>query len=108
MPRALNLVPALRLDSLEIKVKVDGNPVLEDLAGDDTAGMLIVLTKPRMADVRIFDASRASLSRGDNRERKSTSGRIMNEFHNRPASRESSATVAASENLLESAQLAIA
>jgi hypothetical protein len=77
MPRLLNLVPALRHDSLDISVSDDGRPVLVVLKGADEDGIVIVRTKPRMADVRILELSKAFLSLAKSRERNFTSGLIM-------------------------------
>jgi hypothetical protein len=77
MPRLLNLVPALRHDSLDISVRDDGRPVLVVLKGADEDGIVIVRTKPRMADVRILELSKAFLSLAKSRERNFTSGLIM-------------------------------
>ncbi len=62
MPRLLNRVPALRHDSREINVKDEGNPELDVRIGADDKGIVMVRTKPRMADVKIRDASRADRS----------------------------------------------
>ena len=100
MPRALNRVPALRHDKRETRVNVDGKPVFDVRVGDDAAGILMVLTKPLMAEVNIFEESKAPRSLSDSLDLKSTNGCIMKEFHSKPELRESRATVASSENLL--------
>lgn len=63
MPLLLNLVPALRHDNRDISVKFEGKPVFIGLIGEDDIGIVIVSTNPRIAEVRILEASRASLSR---------------------------------------------
>jgi hypothetical protein len=62
MPRLLNRVPALKHESRDIKVKDDGRPVFDVLAGAEEGGIVIVRTNPRIADVRIPDLSRDFLS----------------------------------------------
>jgi hypothetical protein len=69
-------------------VILEGRPdALLDFRGAEARGTTIVRQNPRMADVRIRDASRASFSRRDKRDRKSTKGWIIYEFHRKPASR---------------------
>jgi hypothetical protein len=99
MPRALNLVPALLQDNREIRVSEEGNPDPRVLIGADEEGTVIVRAKPRMADVRIPEASKAAFSRGAKRDLKSTRGWIIYEFHRKPASRLSIDTVAESDDL---------
>lgn len=77
MPRALNLVPALLHDNREISVMADGKPDPGVLIGDEEEGTVIVSANPRMADVRIPDASSASFSFEASRDLKSTKGWIM-------------------------------
>ena len=62
MPRALNLVPALREESLEIIVREDDKFDGVRFSGAEDAGIVRVLTKPRMTEVSIREQSRASLS----------------------------------------------
>ena len=99
MPRALNLVPALLHDNRDIKVMDDGRPDRGALMGDEDEGTVIVSANPRIADVRMPEASSASFSLGANRDLKSTRGWIIYEFHRKPASRLSIDTVAASVDL---------
>jgi hypothetical protein len=56
-------------------------PLLAALRGDALCGMVMVLQKPRIADVRIREASSASRSEAISRERNCTNGLIMKEFH---------------------------
>jgi hypothetical protein len=55
--------------------------------GADAEGIVMVRTKPRMADVRIRDLSRALLSCATSRDRNRTNGLIMYEFHKKASSR---------------------
>ena len=77
IPRALNLVPALLQDNREMRVIDDGKPVRGVRIGAEEEGMVIVRAKPRIADVRMPDASSALFCRGANRDLKSTNGWIM-------------------------------
>jgi hypothetical protein len=77
IPRLLNLVPALRQDKREMRVNDDGSPVLVVRSGAEEEGIVIVRTKPRIADVRIPELSNASLSRFTSRDRNFTSGLII-------------------------------
>jgi hypothetical protein len=81
MPRLLNLVPALRHDSRDMSVKDEGRPILDVLTGAEEGGIVIVRTKPRIAEVRSPELSRAALSRATSRLRNFTRGPIMYEFH---------------------------
>lgn len=60
--------------------KKDGLPLL-DFKGEALCGMVIVLQNPRIAEVRMRDASSASRSGGINRDLNWTNGLIINEFH---------------------------
>jgi hypothetical protein len=63
IPRLLKRVPALRQDKRDIKVSDAGKPAaLVVRIGADDIGMVLVKTKPRIADVKIRDASSASRS----------------------------------------------
>lgn len=74
MPRELNLVPARRQDRRESNVKVEGRPEKLVLTGEEAAGTVMVIAKPRMADVKIRDESSAALSFSDSLDRKLTRG----------------------------------
>jgi hypothetical protein len=87
MPLLLNLVPALRQDRREINVRAEGKPDVFVRIGADDRGMVMVSTNPRMADVRIRDASNASFSWGSNCDLNLTRGWIMYEFHRNDSSR---------------------
>ena len=67
--------------------------------GDEDEGTVTVRAKPRIAEVRMPEASSACFSLGASLDRKSTRGWIMYEFHRKPASKLSIDTVAASEDL---------
>ena len=99
IPRLLNLVPALRHDRREMRVSDDGRPVLLVRSGEEEEGIVIVETKPRMADVRIPELSSASLSRLTNRDRNLSSGLIIYEFQRKESSRLSMSKVDASVDL---------
>jgi hypothetical protein len=99
MPRLLNLVPALRQDRREIKVRAEGKPEVVVRIGADDRGMVIVSTKPRMADVKIRDASNTSFSCGTNCDLNLTKGWIMYEFHKNDSSRLSVSNVEDSTEL---------
>lgn len=101
IPRLLNLVPALRHDSRDIRVKEDGSPVLVDRKGAEEEGIVIVRTNPRMADVSIRELSNASLSCGKSRDRNLIRGLIMYEFQRKESSRLSISKVEASVDLRE-------
>lgn len=77
MPLELNLVPALLHDNLESRVKVDGLPDLIVRAGEAGAGTVMVIAKPRIAEINSRVESRAVRSCSDNLLRKSIKGRIM-------------------------------
>jgi hypothetical protein len=99
IPRALNRVPALLHDNLEMSVIEEGNPERAVRIGAEEEGTVIVRANPRIADVRMPEASKPSFSRGESRDLKSTKGWIMYEFQRKPASRLSIDTVAASVDL---------
>jgi len=99
IPRELNRVPALRHDNREMSVKDDGRPVLVVRNGADDEGMVMVRTKPRMADVRMRDLSKASRSCATKRDRNSTRGAIIYEFQRNDSSRLSMSKVELSEDL---------
>lgn len=101
IPRLLNLVPALRHESRDMRVKDDGSPVLVVRSGADEDGIVIVRTKPRMADVRIPELSSASLSRFTSRDRNLSSGLIIYEFQRKELSRLSISKEDASVDLQE-------
>lgn len=65
----------------------EGIPFLDVLSGEELCGIVIVLQKPRMADVRIREVSSASRSCGMSRERNCTRGLIINEFHRNTSSK---------------------
>ena len=69
MPLELNRVPALLQDNLEMIVKLEGIWVFPGRTGDEDAEIVTVDTKPRIAEVRIREASSAVRSSGPNRER---------------------------------------
>jgi hypothetical protein len=96
----LNLVPALRHDKREIRVNDEGSPTLEALSGAEEDGIVIVRTKPRIADVRILELSNASLSRATSLDRNLTKGPIMYEFQRNDSSRLSTSKVEASVDLV--------
>jgi hypothetical protein len=62
IPRLLNRVPALRQERRDIKVREEGRPDLVLLIGADDKGIVMVRTKPRIADVRIRDSSKSPRS----------------------------------------------
>jgi len=99
IPLLLNLVPALRHDNLEINVNKEGNPLLGFLIGADELGTVIVSTNPRIAEVRIREASSSALSWSNNSERNLTNGPIIYEFHRNDSSRLSMSNVVASADL---------
>jgi hypothetical protein len=99
MPRLLNLVPALRHDSRDMRVNDDGSPVLVVRRGAEEEGIVIVRTNPRMADVRIPELSSASLSRFTSRDRNLSNGLIIYEFQRKEPSRLSISKVEASVDL---------
>jgi hypothetical protein len=77
IPRLLNLVPALRHDNRDMSVRDEGRPVLVVRKGAEEEGIVIVRTKPRMAEVRIRELSNASLSCATSRDRNLTRGLII-------------------------------
>lgn len=77
IPRLLNLVPALRQDNRDMSVKEEGRPVLDVRRGADEEGIVMLRTKPRMAEVRIREWSNAALSCGSSRDRNWTRGLII-------------------------------
>ncbi len=77
MPRLLNRVPALRQERRDIKVRDEGRPDLVLLIGADDKGIVMVSTKPRIADVRIRDSSKSCRSLGSSCDRNLTNGLIM-------------------------------
>jgi hypothetical protein len=99
IPRLLNLVPALRHERREMRVSDDGRPVLVVRSGEEEEGIVIVETKPRIADVRIPELSSASLSRLTSRDRNLSSGLIIYEFQRKESSRLSMSKVDASVDL---------
>lgn len=101
IPRLLNLVPALRHDKRDIRVREDGSPVLIVRKGADEEGIVIVSTNPRMADVSIRELSNAALSCGRSRDRNLIKGLIMYEFQRKESSRLSISKVEASVDLQE-------
>jgi len=100
IPRLLNLVPARRHDKRDIKVKADGRRVFEVLNGAEEDGMVMVRTKPRIADVRIRVLSKASLSCATSRDRNFIKGLIIYEFHKKESSKLSTSNVEASVDLI--------
>lgn len=68
-------------------VKNEGRPVLTTRSGAEAWGMAIVEQKPRIADVRIREMSRASRSWDKSRDRNWTKGPIMNEFQRKESSK---------------------
>jgi hypothetical protein len=87
IPRELKRVPALRQDSRDMRVIKEGIPDLGFFRGEELSGIVMVLQKPRIADVSIRDESSAARSLGMRRERNSTRGLIMNEFQRNPSSK---------------------
>jgi hypothetical protein len=69
-----------------MSVRYEGIPLL-DLIGDELCGMVIVLQKPRKAEVRMREPSRDSRSCGRSLERNWTNGLIMKEFHRKASSK---------------------
>lgn len=87
MPRLLKRVPALLQDRRDIRVNVDASPDLVARIGVDDKGMVMVSTNPRIADVRIRDASSASRSWEISWDRKFTNGLIIYPFHKKESSK---------------------
>ena len=82
-----------------MRVRKEGRRVCAVRRGAEEAGIVIVRTKPRMADVRIRELSNASLSCATSRDRNRTRGLIMYEFHRNDSSRLSMSKVDASVDL---------
>jgi hypothetical protein len=70
-----------------MRVINEGMPDLTFFRGEELSGMVIVLQKPRIAEVSIREESRAVLSWGKSRERNWTRGLIMKEFQRKPSSK---------------------
>lgn len=99
IPRLLKRVPALLQDRRDIKVNVEASPDFVFRIGVEDRGIVIVSTNPRIAEVRIRDASSASRSREASWERKFTNGLIIYPFHKKESSKLSIENSAASAGL---------
>jgi hypothetical protein len=97
----LKRVPALLQDSREMTVRNEGRPDLVALIGAAAWGIFSVEQNPRIADVKIRDASKASLSCTSKRDRNWTKGLIMKEFHKNESSKLSISNVSESTGLRE-------
>lgn len=80
-------------------VRYEGNPDPIARRGAEDCGIVIVKQNPRMADVSILEASRASLSWASRRDRNCTRGWIMKEFQRKDSSKLSMSKVDASADL---------
>jgi len=92
-------VPARRQERRDISVRFEGRLVLTFFNGEDEAGIIMVATYPRMAEVRIWEPSSSSRSVAAKRERNLMRGSIMYEFHRNPSSRLSMSNADSSAHL---------
>ena len=87
IPLELKRVPARLHDRREMRERNEGS--LEDFGATGAAvwGIVMVPQKPRMAEVKILELSKASLSGGISRDLNLIKGLIMNEFQRKPSSK---------------------
>ena len=100
MPRELNRVPARLQESRDIMVRYDGRPVDLSRSGALDCGMVMLRQNPLIAEVKIREESRLSLSWGSSRDRNCTKGLIMYEFQRKESSKLSMSNEAALIGLL--------